>query len=81
MEEKALIEVDLQTEKKDIKNWNLRIHLENNLNYEIVSRLGNLKVILPEKANNDETNQNYIQQHLFKIDSFFQTRRHQTAKL
>ncbi len=47
---KPVIELDLETDpSENNKNWHIRLHFENQENYEIVSRNGNLKIILPAK--------------------------------
>lgn len=48
---KELIIVDLQLEEREKgKEVNLRLHLEDNDNYQIIERNGNLKIQLPPKT-------------------------------
>ena len=48
---KEVIVVDLEVEEREKgKELNVRLHLEDNDNYQIIERNGNLKIQLPPKT-------------------------------
>ena len=80
IKESIVVDFEDKGDLKEDKEINVRLYIDQDNFYEIIYRNGNLKVKLPPKplTENDDT---WIQNHLFKLDAFFNTRRSQTAKL